>query len=364
MNKPFLPVLGASCLLLTLGTSWGQSLNNIEAAEHEPNSDRWLVSNGNSVLVTSDLGDTWSPFGEAAANYGMEVLGAHLFVVRNNGIRAYDVVSGEEVGSVNPSGVQFLNGMGSMSSDAGDFLVVSDFQAGRLHKIDVTSPANMTSEVLVANTGTQPNGVTIVDGQAYLVNWGNNADILQVDVATGEMTVVVNGTGLGNCDGIDYANGAFVVSSWSPQRITQFAEGTWEATTLVQGSPLSSPADLSINAVGDMYAVACSGNNTVYFGELSGTSQIEPRPVPFGAEAILEGQRLQLSSPCPGTWHVQGFDLSGRKLGELLHPSSLASNLSLNALGPWASKAFFLDLQFESSAGSAWRTTLKLPQAH
>ena len=364
MNKPFLPVLGALHLLLTLGTSWGQSLNNIEAAEHEPNSDRWLVSNGNSVLVTSDLGDTWSPFGEAAANYGMEVLGAHLFVIRNNGIRAYDVVSGEEVGSVNPSGVQFLNGMGSMSSDAGDFLVVSDFQAGRLHKIDVTSPANMTSEVLVANTGTQPNGVTIVDGQAYVVNWGNNADILQVDVATGEMTVVVNGTGLGNCDGIDYANGAFVVSSWSPQRITQFAEGTWEATTLVQGSPLSSPADLSINAVGDMYAVACSGNNTVYFGELSGTSQIETRPVPFGAEAILEGERLQLSSPCPGTWHVQGFDLSGRKLGELLHPSSLASNLSLNALGPWAGKAFFLDLQFESSEGSTWRTTLKLPQAH
>jgi hypothetical protein len=364
MNKPFLSVLGASCLLLTLGTSWGQSLNNIEAAEYESNSDRWLVSNGNSVLVTSDLGDTWSTFGEASANYGMEVLGSHLFVIRNNGIRAYDVVSGEEVGSVNPSGVQFLNGMGSMSSDVGDFLVVSDFQAGRLLKIDVTSPANMTSEVLVANTGTTPNGVTIVDGQAYVVNWGNNADILQVDVATGEITVVVDGSGLGNCDGIDYTNGAFVVSSWSPQRITQFTEGTWEATTLVQGSPLSSPADLSINAAGDMYAVACSGNNTVYFGALAGTSQIESPPVPFGAEAIFEGQRLHLYSPCSGAWHVTGFDLSGRKLGELLHPSSLASTLSLEQLGPWASNAFFLDLQFESSEGSAWRTSLKMPQAH
>ena len=50
-------------------------------------------------------------------------------------------------------------------------------------------------------------------------------------------------------------------------------QGAWsEGETLVQGSPLSNPADLSINTAGDTYAVACSGNNTVYFGNLMAVS--------------------------------------------------------------------------------------------
>ena len=105
----------------------------------------------------------------------------------------------------------------------GDVLVVSDFSAGRLLKVDVSDPANMVATTLVSNTGTTPNGVTVQDGVATVVNWGNNADILQVDLATGELTTLIDGTGLGNCDGVDWANGSLIVSSWNPQRITRFS---------------------------------------------------------------------------------------------------------------------------------------------
>ena len=139
--------------------------------------------------------------------------------------------------------------MGSESTAEGDVLVVSDFSAGRLLKIDVSDPANMVATTLVSNTGTTPNGITVKDGVATVVNWYGNADILQVDLATGELTTLVDGTGLGNCDGVDWANGSLIVSSWNPQRITRFSPdpdipGEWTAETVVQGNPTQQPCRL------------------------------------------------------------------------------------------------------------------------
>ena len=54
----FLLLCSAACLT----SAWGQTLTSIEAVEYEPNSDRWVVSNGSSMLVTADEGVTWSTF--------------------------------------------------------------------------------------------------------------------------------------------------------------------------------------------------------------------------------------------------------------------------------------------------------------
>ena len=151
--------------------------------------------------------------GQCGGVFGMEVIGTTLFTIHNNDIKAYDVTTGSPLGTHSPDNVMFLNGMGSESNADGDVLVVSDFSDGKLLKIDVTDPANMSSSVLVANTGTTPNGVTVKDGVATVVNWGNNADILQVDVATGDVTTLIEGTGLGDCDGVDWVGEALVVSS-------------------------------------------------------------------------------------------------------------------------------------------------------
>ena len=98
-----------------------QTPSSVEAAEYEPNSDRWLVSNGSSILVTADEGASWSTFGSGGANYGMEVLGSTLFAIQSNVIRAYDVVTGEDWVR-GPAGAGFLNGMGSESTAEGDVL--------------------------------------------------------------------------------------------------------------------------------------------------------------------------------------------------------------------------------------------------
>ena len=81
----------------------GQTPSAVEAAEHDPVNDRWLVSNGNSVLYTEDLGNSWSTLGSASASYGMEVIGTTLFTIHNNAIKAYDVTTGTPLGTHNPA---------------------------------------------------------------------------------------------------------------------------------------------------------------------------------------------------------------------------------------------------------------------
>ena len=273
MNRFFTLLLAASCTLYV----WGQVPTNVESAEFDPINDRWLVNNGNSVLYTEDLGSSWNTLGSAAANYGMEIIGTTLFAIHNNIIKSYDVTTGNPLGTHSPGNVAFLLGMGSQSDENGDVLVVSDFSSGKLIKIDVSDPANMSSSVLVANTGTTPSGVTLKDGLATVVNWGVNADILQVDVVTGAMTSLIDSPGIDNCYGIDWAGESWVVSSWSPNRVTLFTPhpevpGVWTQETLATSSELSNPAGLSVNNLEDMYAVASSGDNTVFFGVLPESS--------------------------------------------------------------------------------------------
>ena len=50
-------------------------------------------------LGHSRRGESWSVFGDGGATHGMEVLGTTLFAIQSNDIRAFDVVTGEQLGS-------------------------------------------------------------------------------------------------------------------------------------------------------------------------------------------------------------------------------------------------------------------------
>ncbi len=256
---------------------FAQTPSNIEAVEYDPAGNRWFVSNGSSLLVTDNQGADWAFFGEAQASHGMEVLGDVLYAIGNNVIRAYDLATAEELGFLAIPGVGFLNGLGN---DGASTLVVSDFSSGRVYTVDASDPAQMSSSLLAGNFGETPNGVVVdVAGQrAIVVCWGGNAPILAIDLESGDVSTLVDGTGLGNLDGIDDdGNGAYYVSSWSPTRITRYTEDFSVAETVVTGAGgLSNPADISYAVEIDTLGVANSGNNAV---TLHG----------FGASEVPEG---------------------------------------------------------------------------
>lgn len=315
----------------TLGVA--QTPSNIEAAEYDSSENRWFISNNTSLLETSDGGTSYSYFGDATASHGMEVIDGHLFALGNNVIRAYDLESAELIGSHSIPGAGFLNGMGSRTQE----LVVSDFSNGRLHRVDISDPANMTSSVLIANTGTTPNGVVIdeANDRAIVVNWGGSASIIAVDLTTEVQSTVVANTGLGNLDGVDMdGQGRFYVSSWSPARITRYSNDFGVSESVVQGagSGLANPADISYSIETDTLGVANSGNGTPSFHSFGATSSI---PQTEAKESVQwNGQQLSLESHLAGQWSLSSFSLSGQLLAfKMLELPSARVQISPERLG-------------------------------
>jgi hypothetical protein len=314
MNNSSIPirVLTIGIALIAINASaFAQTPGNIEAAEYDPTGNRWFISNNSSLLETSDGGESYAYFGNATASHGMEVIDGHLFALGNNVIRAYELETAALIGSYSIPGAGFLNGMGSRAQE----LVVSDFSNGKIHRVDITDPANMSSTVLVNNTGTTPNGVVIDEGnnRAIVVNWGGSASILAIDLTTEEQSTVVANTGLGNLDGVDMdGEGRFYVSSWSPARITRYSNDFTSSESVVQGaaSGLSNPADISYSIETDTLGVANSGNGTPSFHSFESTSDISQ---PENTESVIwDGQQLRIEPNLAGTWNLSSYSTSGQ----------------------------------------------------
>ncbi len=252
---------------------FGQTKGNIEACEYDPINNRFFVSNSNNILVTSDLGETWETFGSGSANYGMEVMGNTLFAIKNSTVFGFDLTSGDQVMSIVITGSQFLNGMGS---DGNNALFVSDFNADKIYKIDVTDLNNPSFEIIIENIA-QPNGIVIdnANNRGVFVSWGVNPAIKAFDLDTYAVTNVATGTGLSYCDGIDMdGEGNFYVSSWQPVRITKF-NNDFSTNETVSASGLDNPADISYGIEVDILGIANSGSGEVTFVEFSGTAVSE-----------------------------------------------------------------------------------------
>ena len=319
IEKTFINMKTLATTLITVliaAPALAQTPSNIEAVEYDPNGSQWFVSCGSSTMLsTSDLGDTWDYFGTAHATHGMEVMGNVLFVLDNNLIRAYDINTAGQIGSASVIGASFLNGMGN---DGNGMLIISDFSTGRILKVDATDPTNMIVSTLVGNTGTTPNGVVVdtENDRAVIVNWGVNADILAVDLQSGAMTTIVNGTGLGNCDGIDMdPNGRFYVSSWSPNIITRFSND-FSTSDIIVSKGLSNPADISFDETNYVLGVANSGSNQVTFHQFQPLG-IELLDLNIGSEVELLGNALVFQISQHGSYNISAFSLNGKLLDSM-----------------------------------------------
>ena len=304
------------CAIVALGWAGicnAQTPNNIEAVEYDPVGNRWFVSNGSSLLVTENQGGDWQFFGDAQASHGMEVLNGVLYAIGNNVIRAYDLNSAEELGSISIPGVGFLNGMGSHSNGT---LVVGDFSSGRIYAVDVTAPDDMTHNLLAANFGGTPNGIVVdeANSRAVVVCWGSNADVLSVDMESGEVTPLVDGTGMDNLDGVDMdGEGRFYVSSWSPTRVTRYSADFSNAETVLTSSAgLSSPADISYAVEIDTLGIANSGTDNVTFHGFE-ASTVE-MPIGLDWSVDLRAGSLYVTLPYSECVAVTIMDATGRQV--------------------------------------------------
>lgn len=261
-----------------------QSLQNIESVEYDPTQNRFLVSNSSNIIARNSDGSL-DYFGTGAASYGMEVLGNTIFVIQGTSVQGYDLTTETQVMTISIPGATFLNGM---TNDGDQNLYVTDFSARKIHKINVSDFANPTTEVIVNNTVTTPNGI-VYDGdnnRLIFVNWGNNAKIKAVDLSDNSVTDLTT-TPYGNIDGIDEDNeGNYYISYWSSgTRISKYDANFASAPETVTITGISSPADICYAKAIDTLAIPHSGNQLSFIG-------FEP---PVGVQEEILDEVLQLS---------------------------------------------------------------------
>lgn len=241
-----------------------QNLSSVESVEYDAVNHRFLAGNGSSVIIVDGNGDEVDYFGsDPEADYGMEVMGNTLFCIVGSAVKGYDLTSGAEVMTKTISGAQFLNGL---ASDGDHRIWVTDFNAKKIHELDVTDFENVISTEVVSSTTTTPNGIVYdeIGNRLVFVNWGGSAKIKAVALSDYAVTTLTT-TMLSNLDGIDSdSQGNYFVSSWSPTRITKF-NNDFSTDEIITAPGIDAPADICYAIEIDTLAIPNSGNNTITF---------------------------------------------------------------------------------------------------
>lgn len=298
--------------------SWAQSYTSIESVEYDAENDRHLVSNNTSIIARASDGSL-SYFGDARANYGMEIMDGVLFAVYNSQIRAYDLETADQLSSLTITGASFLNGM---ASDGAGRLWITDFGAGRIYEVNASDPSSMSFEQVASFSGS-PNGIVFdaENNRCVFVMWGTNAAIREMSLEDYNVSTITN-TSLGYLDGIDRdADGNYYVASWSPTRITRYTSDFSSSETVVS-SGLDNPADICFAPGTGILAVPNSGDNTLLLVEFE-TTDIQESDVSFKMNVypnpsisdinfefyLAESQDVSLDI----------YDLSGKHVANLLN---------------------------------------------
>ncbi len=296
-----------------------QSYDNVESVEYDANENRFLVSNGNSILARASDG-TLSFFGSGSASYGMEVMNGNLFAIKGSQVRGYDLTSTEEVMSITLSGAQFLNGL---ANDGNNRLWATDFNGNRIYEIDVTDMANPTSSVVVSNTGSTPNGIyhDAPNNRLLFVSWGSNASIKAVDLTDYSVSTVLN-TSVGNIDGIDTdSEGNFYISHWTPAGITRYDSDLSNPQVVVVPG-IANPADICYAQEIDSLAIPNNGSDVLFVGFDNSTSLEgiidEQYQLSFGPNPITTASSLTFQLDNREHIRIGIYNVEGKLMQSLL----------------------------------------------
>ncbi len=241
-----------------------QTLSSIESVEYDASQNRFLISNGNSIIARNSDGSL-EFFGNGQANYGMEVMGENLFAIDGQKIRGYNLATGQEVMSVTISGSSFLNGL---ANDGNSKLWATDFGSNRIYEIDASDLSNPTFSTLISNTGTTPNGIIhdAENNRLIYVSWGAGAAIRQVDLTDNSLSTIIN-TPYGNIDGIDEDNeGNYYISRWSPAGISKYDKDFANPPEVITVPGISTPADIGYAKEIDTLGIPSGGNTLLLIG--------------------------------------------------------------------------------------------------
>ena len=243
--------------------TFGQNYNGPESVEYNSNSGSYYISNSyNGQILELDSNNNLSVFASNLVNgpHGLEIVDNILYACSGSRLKGYDLESGNQVLNSNIGGT-FLNGITQYSDGSGSYLFLTDFTSRKLYRYRIEDEWISS----ICDFPRSPNGVFLdpMYNSLYVVTWGNNAAIYEVDFTTEEFYTATT-TDLNNLDGISMDEcGNFLISAWSTNAIHRFNNDFSENEIIIDG--LSSPADIIYNQFNNVIVIPNSGNNTVDF---------------------------------------------------------------------------------------------------
>jgi len=244
--------------------SFGQNYSGPESVEYYSLSGSYFISNSNNgQILELDSNNNLSIFtsGLEAGPHGLEIVDDILYVCSGGVLMGYDLNDGTEVLNFN-IGATFLNGITHYVDSSGSYLFLTDFTAKKLYRYRIEDEWISS----ICDFPRKPNGIFLhpmYSQSLYVVTWGNNAPIYEVDFGTEEFYTVTT-TDLNNLDGISIDEcGNFLISAWSTNAIHRFSIDFSESEVVFDG--LSSPADIIYDQLNNFIVIPNSGNNTVEF---------------------------------------------------------------------------------------------------
>ena len=185
--------------ILSSSLLFGQSLSGPESIEYDEANNRYLISNSSNgqILELDSSGNLTLFTGLVSSPHGLTIVGNVLYVCDGGGVKGFDLTSANSVFDLN-LGANFLNGI---TSDGVDNIWVTDFNAKVIYRISISG---QSYSLFVSGLSDKPNGI-VYDGdnnRLVFVNWGPNANIMQVDLADSSASQITN-SGYTNIDGID-----------------------------------------------------------------------------------------------------------------------------------------------------------------
>ncbi|MCP4583731.1 MAG: T9SS type A sorting domain-containing protein [candidate division Zixibacteria bacterium] len=261
-----IPVLILFTVITIFGNSSASAQNLLDRPEsvvYDIQNDRYLASNydtGHIVQIDS-AGDHDYFVQYQHCRNGLHIAGNTVYAACiNQGVKGFDLTSGELVMHVNIEGMDNLN---DIASDTSGNLYVTDVDASKIYRIDIDDQSYTT---FVDCGSLPPNGICFdeVNNRLLVAAYAPWSPIQQVSLADSIISNIVY-SGYQYLDGITQDNdGNVYFSTWQTYSIYRFDSEFSEAPEFVYYHP-GGPADIFYNKQDDVLAVPAMNHDTVVF---------------------------------------------------------------------------------------------------
>ncbi len=318
-----------SSMLIFPGISHAQYFNHPESIVYDTLNSRYSVSNNGSGMIVQ-FTPTDTSFTSFEGSTGITIADNILYTVRGvNGIRGYDLATGDTVLSVTITGASMLN---DPAADLQGNLFITDYNGNKIYKLNRQTGLY---SIFVPGGLNYPNGILFdQENNRMLFVESLGGKIKAVNLADSTVTTVLSG-GYGSMDGITMDGaGNIYVSSWATNSVYRYEGKTFSSPPTPVSSGHQGPADIYFNPKANVIAVPNFNGNYISFIELQPTA-VKNQPIQTPGEFHLEqnypnpfnpSTTISFNIPSRSFVLLKIFDLIGRDVATIVSEELSAGN--------------------------------------